>query len=283
MADYQNLLEENYETYIKKKKKKKSYYVIQEGENKGIYYNWSEIKEKINKNTNYSKFTKKQDAIDYLEYNYCSEDLQLEEEKIALLSYNKKEIYDIVDSKKSPFNIYKLNKNSITDGDNRYIFVSGKSKKLKKNLTKSIFSIYFGSQTINISDFQETETDIEYILAIEFIINLLDKNKASIKDYHKKYPSSVIFIVLDNVYNYNLFKYWIRKWCSNNWKTYLEEDIKNKNMIKSIYFKMSKLKLHKINFDFKFINSNQLPPSEQLEAFLWKNNLYAKYLVDIAN
>ena len=45
---------------------------------------------------------------------------------------------------------------------------------------------------------------------------------------------------------------------------------------------MSKLKLHKINYKFKFINSFQLPPiNNELELYLWKNNIFSKYLSDL--
>lgn len=285
MDEYKQLLEENYEKYIQKKKKIKAYYVIQEGINKGIYYSWNEIKEKIiNKSINYKKFTKKQDAVDYLNFNYSSEDLVLCEEEIAKLSYNNKEIYN-VDTNKSPFNIDKLNKNIINNNNdnNSYIFISGKSKKIDKLIIESTYSIFFGLKLINISDKYNSNTDIPYLLAIEFIVNQLDKNKKQIKEFQKENINNIIYIVIDDTYNYNLFKYWIHKWSKTNWKTKREEDILNKNMIKNIYFIMSKLKLHKIRYDFKFINPLQLPPScnKQLETFLWKQNLYSKYLLEI--
>lgn len=283
MESYEQLLEENYETYILKKKKKPIYYVIQEGKNKGIYYSWSELKEKISKNTIYRKFTKKQDAVNYIDYNYTSDDLVLSEDDIALLSYNKKGIYDVLDINKSPFNINKLNKNNIQDDNNSYIFISGSSNKKNKKNIQSKYGIYFGSQSINISEIEDTKTDVPYLLAVDLVIKLLDKNKKQIKEYQKINPTNIIHIVLDDTYNYNIFKYWIHKWCKTNWKTKREVDITNKNIIKNIYFIMSKLKLHNINYGFKFINCFQLPPTNNshLEHYLWKTNLYSKYLTEL--
>ena len=42
---------------------------------------------------------------------------------------------------------------------------------------------------------------------------------------------------------------------------------------------MSKLKLHKIRYEFKHVNSHQPPPlSDKKELFLWKGNVIADYL-----
>lgn len=303
MENYNKLLETKFENYINKKKKEPVYYVIQEGDNKGIYYSWNEIKDKIKfsdnfkkvakqKNTNnnqndiiYRKFTKKKDAISFLNYNYTIEDLTINEEQKALLSYNNKDIYinylktnSKTNNNISPFNINKLNK--YIDG-NFYIFVSGKSITKSKNVIKSKYGIYFGMKSINISDYEDTKTDIQYILAIEFIINLLDKNKKQIKEYQLQHTNNIIYIVLDNIYNYNIFKYLIYKWSKSNWKTHKEINIKNINIIKMIYIILSKLKLHKIKYEFIFINKYQLPPSDSKELYLWKNNLISNFLANI--
>ena len=116
-------------------------------------------------------------------------------------------------------------------------------------------------------------------MAIYYTLKVLDNYKKSIKEFQKYHEDSKIFIVTDSTYCINSLTIWIKTWQKNSWKTKEDETVKNKETLININLLMSKLKLHKIRYEFKHINSHQPPPlSDKKELFLWKGNLIADYL-----
>ena len=150
----------------------------------------------------------------------------------------------------------------------------------KQNQMVSQFSIYFGNKSINIShkEYDSTNNECE-LLGIRYALFVLDKYKSSIKQYQKITPNNKIYIISDSEYCIKALTEWIIIWQKNNWKTKTYEQVQNKTILISINLIMNKLKLHHINYEFKHINSHQLPPlSNKKEMFLWKGNQIASYL-----
>jgi ribonuclease HI len=176
-------------------------------------------------------------------------------------------------------------------GEDFYIFTDGsyhKEKKKEKYMKKindkinmiSKFGIYFGMKCINISHKEDNSTINQCeLLAIKYALLVLDNYKKHIKIYQKENPSNIINIVSDSQYCIKALMLWMDNWLKNNWKTQLDEPVKNKEIFISINLLMSKLKLHKIRYKFIHVNSHRPPPlSNPKEMFLWKGNQLADYL-----
>ena len=271
-----------------------------EGRKPGVYYSWSECQEQTNGYPSpiFKKFSKKKDAFAFLNGDITLDDFKVNEEEIALMSINDKTIIDL-DTSKDIFNIETFNKYEI----DYYIFTDGSYHKEKgttkwksissvkkvckeedKSETKShmvsSFGVYFGMKSINISH-KETNATIYQceLLAIKYTLIVLDKYKSHIKTYQKENLDNIIYIVSDSQYCINALTIWINTWLQNNWKTQLDEPVKNKDILMYINLLMSKLKLHKIRYSFMHINSHTPPPlSNPKEMFLWKGNQFADYL-----
>ncbi len=280
-----------------KAKKKQYYYTVIEGYKPGVYYSWSECQEQTKGYPSpvFKKFSKKEDAFAFLNGDITLDDFKVKEEEIAMMSINNKTIIDL-DRDKNVFNIETFNKYE----DDFYIFTDGsyhkdkhktqwKSIKHNKNMkddddTKanmiSKFGIYFGIKSINISH-QEIKATINQceLLAIKYTLMVLDNYKKKIKLYQKEHTKNIIYIVSDSQYCINALTIWIDNWLKNSWKTQLDEQVKNKEILISINLLMSKLKLHKVHYKFIHVNSHRPPPlSNPKEMFLWKGNQLADYL-----
>tara|TARA_B110000967_G_C18781262_1_gene508369 strand:- start:226 stop:1164 length:939 start_codon:yes stop_codon:yes gene_type:complete len=280
-------------------KTKTYYYSVVEGYKPGIYYNWKDCQIQIKgfQNAIYKKFTKKEDAELFLNGNVTVDDFTIDDYEISLLSINNKTIIEN-DKELNIFNIELFN----TYENDFYIFTSGRYYKNielansiphlktkgnikhkineKQNQMVSQFSIYFGNKSINIShkEYDSTNNECE-LLGIRYALLVLDKYKSSIKQYQKITPNNKIYIISDSEYCIKALTEWIIIWQKNNWKTKTYEQVQNKNILISINLIMNKLKLHHINYEFKHINSHQLPPlSNKKEMFLWKGNQIASYL-----
>ena len=280
-------------------KTKPYYYSVVEGYKPGIYYNWKDCQIQIKgfQNAIYKKFTKKEDAELFLNGNVTVDDFTIDDYEISLLSINNKTIIEN-DKELNIFNIELFN----TYENDFYIFTSGRYYKNielansiphlktkgnikhkineKQNQMVSQFSIYFGNKSINIShkEYDSTNNECE-LLGIRYALLVLDKYKSSIKQYQKITPNNKIYIISDSEYCIKALTEWIIIWQKNNWKTKTYEQVQNKNILISINLIMNKLKLHHINYEFKHINSHQLPPlSNKKEMFLWKGNQIASYL-----
>mgnify|MGYP001023489126 CR=1 FL=1 len=286
-------------------KKKQYYYTVIEGYKPGVYYSWNECQEQTKGYPNpiFKKFSKKEDAFAFLNGDITLDDFKVKEDEIAIMSVNDKNIIDL-DNDKNIFNIKTFNK---YDND-FYIFTDGsyhkdKNKKLWKSNNKinkiktkheeednrdanikanmvSKFGVYFGMESINISH-KETKATINQceLLAIKYALIVLDNYKKQIKIYQKEHTNNMIHIVSDSQYSIKALMIWIDNWLKNDWKTQLDEPVKNKEIFISINLLMSKLKLHKIRYKFIHFNSHQPPPiSNPKEMFLWKGNQLADYL-----
>ena len=186
------------------------------------------------------------------------------------------------------FNKYEKDFYIFTDGSfhkekNQYKFKKNENKKKDEDNKISMiskFGIYFGMKTINISHEEKNSTNNQCeLLAIKYTLIVLDKYKKQIREYQKTNPDNIINIVSDSQYCIKALMIWIDKQLQNNWKTQLDEPVKNKEIFISINLIMSKLKLHKIRYKFIHFNSHQPPPlSNDKELFLWKGNQLADYL-----
>ena len=287
-----------------KVKKKQYYYTVIEGYKPGVYYSWSECQEQTKGYPSpiFKKFSKKEDAFAFLNGDISLDDFKVKDEDIAMMSINDKSIIEL-DKDKNVFNIETFNKY----GDELYIFTDGsyhkekrkkvwksgkmnskdtttkksepKTEDIKANMI-SKFGVYFGMKSINISH-QETKATINQceLLAIKYTLFVLDNYKKQIKKYQKEHPNNIINIVSDSEYCIKSLTLWIGAWLKYNWKTQLDEPVKNKEIFTSINLLMSKLKLHKIRYKFIHFNSHQPPPlSNPKEMFLWKGNQLADYL-----
>jgi len=288
-----------------KVKKKQFYYTVIEGRKPGVYYSWNECQEQTRgfPSPVFKKFSKKEDAFAFLNGDITYDDFKVNEDEIALMSINDKTIIDL-DTDKDIFNIETFNKYEadfyiFTDGS--YHKEKGKEKwkaisrakkynkadepdepdeaEIKSHMVSS-FGVYFGMKSINISH-KETKATINQceLIAIKYALIVLDKYKSHIKTYQKANPDNIIYIVSDSQYCINALTIWINTWLKNNWKTQLDELVKNKDILMYINLLMSKLKLHKIRYAFMHINSHRPPPlSNAKEMFLWKGNQLADYL-----
>jgi ribonuclease HI len=259
-------------------KKKQYYYAVVEGHNPGIYYCWDECKKEINGYSSpiYRKFTTKKDAQSFIDGKFTIQDLKLDDDEKAMLSV---ETSEIIDNDKDK-NIFELTKFNNFQGD-YYIFTDGSYHKEKdKNTFISKYSIYFGKYSTNISHIEKDSTNNKCeLLAIYYTLKVLDNYKKSIKEFQKNHINSKIYIVTDSTYCINSLTIWIKSWQKNSWKTKEDEPVKNKETFININLLMSKLKLHKIRYEFKHVNSHQPPPlSDKKELFLWKGNVIADYL-----
>jgi ribonuclease HI len=204
-----------------------------------------------------------------------------------MMSVNNKTIIDL-DKDRDVFNIETFNKYK----DDLYIFTDGsyhkdkgkwKGKWKTKNEAYMIskFGIYFGMNSINISHQETNTTTINQceLLAIKYSLLVLDNYKKNIKLYQKENPDNIIYIVSDSEYCVKSLTIWINDWLKNNWKTKIDEPVKNKEIFININLLISKLKLHKIRYNIIHCNSHQPPPlSNPKEMFLWKGNQLADFL-----
>ena len=259
-----------------KKKKQQFYYGVQAGHKPGVYFSWDECLEQIKgfSDAVYRKFTKKEDAIAYVDCNYCEADFQLDDDEKALLMIEKKSYIDNDRDK----NLFELERLSKFENDH-YIFTDGSYFKKDKAFV-SRWGIYFGKYSMNISETEIDSTNNKCELSgILYALKVLDNYKSKIKEHQKENPSHRIFIVSDSKYCINSLTIWINGWQKNSWKTQKNEPVKNRELLISAHLIMNKLKLHKINYQFLHVNSHQPPPlTSPKEMFLWKGNLIADYL-----
>jgi ribonuclease HI len=276
-------------------KKKTYYYAVVEGHLPGIYYNWEDCLKhtKGYPDAIYKKFSKKGDALLFLEGDLTVDDFKVDESDISLLSINNKTIIDN-DIDLTIFNIENFNKYKehfyiFTDGSyykqletshQNEIYKNKYKNKYKKNNMISKFGVYFGNKSINISNAELNPTHNQSeLLGIKYALLVLDKYKAMIKKYQKEHIENKIYIVSDSEYCIKALTEWIFIWQKNSWKTKTYEEVKNKDLFIVMHLIMNKLKLHNIKYEFKHINSHRSPPlSNEKEMFLWKGNQLANYL-----
>lgn len=271
MSSYEDMLNIKYEDYYKRKKKTKYYYSIIKGHTPGIYFTWDECREQLKNYTNpiFKKFTSKKDALKYLNEYQDIDIYEIDDEIKSNLSVNKTEIFN-EDINKTLFNLEDIN----IYNDDLYIFINSKYHN-KINTS----SLYFGIKSVNIKETIKSNEDKSSVLPFYYVLLFLDKYKSKIKEYQKNTKSN-IYIVSDSLFTYNLFKYWIFKWSSNGWKTFLERDIICKDEVKRSFLLINKLKLHKINYDLIFFNSCRLPPSDSKDKYMWNGYLISRYLLN---
>ena len=274
--NYDEIVARRVDFKVSKKKKQQFYYGVQAGHKPGVYFSWDECLEQTKgfPNAVYRKFTKKEDAIAYVETDICEEDFKLDDDEKALLMVENKAYIDN-DKDKNLFELERFSKY----GDDHYIFTDGSNFK-KEDVYVSRWGVYFGKYSMNISETETNSSNNKCELnGILYALKVLDNYKSKIKEYQKENPSHRIFIVSDSKYSINSLSIWIDGWEKNNWKTQKNEPVKNKELLITSRLIMNKLKLHKVNYQFLHVNSHQPPPiSNDKEMFLWKGNLIADYL-----
>ena len=187
--------------------KSKYYYAVKEGLNPGLYFSWDDCKDQIFKYPDavYKKFSKREDAQKYLNEEIQESDLKLTQEETANLSINDITLISYIKNDKSLLNLMNLNK----FGDSFYIFTDGSNRKVKskkdknidikssfKKSTVSSVGIYFGSAPINISQIYPDKTNnFCELIAIKFVIELLDTFKKEIKEIQKSNQETCFYIV----------------------------------------------------------------------------------------
>ena len=270
---------------------KQYYYAVKEGVETGVFYSWNECKDKVlgYNGAVYKKFTKKEDAQKFIDGEFDESDLKITDTEAANLSVGNIELIDYIKKDKSLLNLNNISK--YKDG-NYYIFTDGSRRKddLNQNQNKnktqyqkkmiSGFGIYFGMNQINISQvYQDKTNNYCELISIKYVLEVLDCYKKEIKQIQKEKPNITFYIVSDSEYCINSIDLWMDIWQRNGWKTKTNKIVEHQDLFLEIYLYKSKLKLHKINFKLKHVNSHQPPPlSNDYEMFIWKGNQFADYL-----
>lgn len=262
-----------------KKKSNINYcYAVKEGIKPGIYFSWDDCKDQIfnYKSAVYKKFSKKEDALKYLNGEIDESDLKLTQEETSVLSINDLTFVDSVKDDKTLLDLTKVNKYN----NNYYIFTDGSSKTQNYRIVTSGLGIYFGQALINISESYKDKTNNYCELnAIKYVMQIFDLYKSELKKIQKENGDVYFYIVCDSKYSMDSVNCWMDTWQKNGWKIKSGEEVKNKDIFKEIFLLKTKLKLHKINYKIIHVNSHQPPPlSNPYEMFLWKGNQYADYL-----
>lgn len=254
------------------------YYCVKEGKIPGIYETWYECKEQISgfKNAVFKKFDKKEDAELFLSGDISLEDLKVKDEEIKALIV--KDLDFLKQDIKNDIKIIQLTKLSKYK-DDYYIFTDGSFRKTKNTIISKL-GIYFGDETINISNPQGTESNNRCELtSILYSLKYMNSILKEIKEHQKKNSSNKICIISDSSYSVQSCNKWIDNWVKNNWKKKDGNVIENKDLMFDIYMNLSKLRLHKIRYEILFENSHRTPPlNDEKKYFLWRGNYIADYL-----
>jgi ribonuclease HI len=254
------------------------YYCVKEGHTPGIYTTWDECKKEISgyKNAVFKKFEKKEEAELFLNGDLTLEDLTIPDDELKHLVV--KDLVFLQQDLKNTTKIIQLDKLNKYEND-YYIFTDGSFRKTKNTITSKI-GIYFGEDTINISNNQQQESNNRCELtAILYSLKYMNSILKDIKKQQKENISSYIFIISDSSYSVDACNKWIFDWVKNDWKKKDGNTISNKDLMFDIYLNLTKLKLHKIRYQIQFENSHKTAPlNDKKKYFLWKGNFIADYL-----
>lgn len=170
-----------------------------------------------------------------------------------------------------------LNKETI------YIFTDGSAKNNGRSNAKAGYSVYFTddlTHCINtFTKFNKTKmiktnptNNKAELSAILLALKIVDSNKENSFSKPKN-----IEIVTDSKYSIDCVTKWIINWEKNNFINSKGQDVKNKELIISISFLLSKLKKDYF-VTFKHVYSHTVKPKNEqsIEYFYWMGN----YLVD---
>lgn len=263
-------------------KNKMYFYAVRNGHNPGVYYSWNDCKVQIEKFSHpiFKKFDDMQEAKEFVT---CEDPSKLTEKKAGTktnsLTYIKQFKGKIKSFAYMDTNKYTTSKWNMID-DEFYLFTDGSSKRSKDIITHSGVGIYLGEDCYNIKQVYKDKTNNQCeLMAINMVYSIILKNIKQLIKYNKK-----INIVTDSEYSINCVTKWIKKWQQRNWITGNGTEVKNKDLIVSIYNAMKKVEevneqlpaSHKIKIKFLHVNSHTVPKeSDRHKYFLWKGNLIA--------
>jgi ribonuclease HI len=251
--------------------KKKYVYAVREGMKTGIFDTWDECNEQINgyQSPVFRKFCSIDDARVYLLNHKIADEIHPDNilKGIKFHAYNPDTDYDI--SKWTKYN-------------NEYYFFTDGSFKKKNKIVKTSYSIYIGSESMNIAQkIVEPSNNRCELIAINHSLNIIKKKCKELKSQE----NPVINIVSDSEYATNSCTKWIHGWVKNNWNTVQSKPVLNSDLFKSILLIINMMKLHSIKVNFVHTRSHQPPPlSSSFNMMIWKGNqvadLLSQYMTD---
>ena len=262
-------------------KNKIFYYAVRNGHNPGIYYTWNDCKIQVEKfdNAKFKKFDTLEEAKDFITCEDISKFKNKAGTKTSSQKYIKKYIGNIKSFVYLDTNVYQTSKWNLFM-DEFYLFTDGSSKKSGETITYSGVGIFLGKDCYNIKQIYKSKTNNQCeLMAISMTYNIILKNINQLVKYNKK-----INIVTDSQYSVDCVTKWINGWKKNNWVTKSGTEVKNKDLIVSIYNCMQKVielndklpKSHQIQIKFVHVNSHTVPnESDKFKFFLWDGNLIA--------
>lgn len=263
-------------------KNKMYFYAVRNGHNPGIYYSWNDCKVQIEKYERpmFKKFETMEEAKEFIT---CDDPEKLTKKqagvKTSSMSYIKKFKGKIKSFAYMDTNKYTPSKWNMIDGE-FYLFTDGSSKRKGDSIVHSGLGIYLGEDCYNIKQVYQDKTNNQCeLMAINMVYSIILKNINQLVKYNKR-----INIVTDSEYSINCVTKWIKNWQKRKWVTGNGTEVKNKELIVSIYNAMEKVKelnkklpdSHQIDIKFLHVNSHTVPnESDRHKYFLWKGNLIA--------
>lgn len=159
---------------------------------------------------------------------------------------------------------------------NMYIFTDGGCSNNGKDNSKGAYSALFSTDKksefykFNTSKIIKTEptNNKAELSAIHYVLETISDNINIFKNVNKN-----IIICTDSMYSINCIEKWSKNWIKNGWKNSKGEQVKNKDIIKSILDIKQTLVKH-IKLSFKHVFSHTDPPldTQSLKYFLWNGN-----------
>ena len=185
------------------------YYAVRIGRKPGIYTDWAKCFLCISgyKNAVFKKFNTKQDAIGYMNSHN------------SVIDLHKKTVTK--DTHYQP--IHSTTKNPM------YIYTDGSCINNGYKNAKAGIGVYFGKDdNRNISDKFTTRPSNQRAELYAIIRAILLLTPTEIK-------TKKIIIYTDSMYSINCVGRWCKNWIKNGWKTKNKKDVKNQDLIKTLY------------------------------------------------